>query len=45
VADLSDVENQPVEELHAGGTERILIVDDEEIQIEIGKEFLGQLGY
>jgi nitrogen-specific signal transduction histidine kinase/ActR/RegA family two-component response regulator len=34
-------ENRPV----AGGTERILFVDDEPMQVKLGQEVLGRLGY
>jgi CheY-like chemotaxis protein len=45
VAELPD--KQKLEDLEplVGGSERILFVDDEEIQIELAKESLGRLGY
>jgi CheY-like chemotaxis protein len=45
VAELPD--KQKLEDLEplVGGSERILFVDDEEIQIDLAKESLGRLGY
>jgi PAS domain S-box-containing protein len=45
IARLPDTERIGEQEPLVGGTERILFVDDEKIQIELAKESLGRLGY
>ena len=45
ISELSDVKSHVVKEPFVGGTEKILFVDDEEVQVELAQELLDQLGY
>jgi PAS domain S-box-containing protein len=44
-AELEEFTDHPVGELIRGGSERILLVDDEPVIIKMGAEILGSLGY